>query len=159
VVKKKKRGLVLWSKDEIRLLKRLFPRGRARDVVEKTGRPLSAVRQKAYSMGITSGRYRLWLASEMKVVKRLYPIKSARSIGDKLGRSRDTVRAMARSIGVRKAKSFGPPPWSKKEDALLKKLYPDQENTKPDMAKKIRAEHLRWGLGDGIRGRRKSCAC
>jgi len=137
VSKKKKTGPVLWSKDEVRLLKRLFPLGKARQIVEKTGRPLSAVRQKAYGMGIKTRDNRLWLASEMKIVKKLYPIKTARSIAERLDRSLEAVRARASSMGVRKAKSFGPPPWSKKEDALLKKLYPDEENTKPDMAKQI----------------------
>jgi len=48
----KKSSPRLWSKDEVKLLKRLFPRGRAREIAEQTGRPLTAVRQKAYNMGL-----------------------------------------------------------------------------------------------------------
>jgi len=135
VAKKKKNNWVRWTKDEIRLLKRLFPRGKARDVAEKTGRPLSAVRQKAYSMGLATRQCRLWSASEIEIVKRLYPSQTAQTIANKLGRSEGTVIAKALSIGLRKTERR--PPWSKQEDALLKKLYPDQENTIPDIAKQI----------------------
>lgn len=48
----KKSGTRSWSEDEVKLLKRLFWRGRAREIAEQIGRPLTAVRQKAYSMGI-----------------------------------------------------------------------------------------------------------
>jgi len=37
----KKNSWVAWSEDEVKLLKRLFPRGRAREIAEQTGRPLT----------------------------------------------------------------------------------------------------------------------
>ena len=52
-----------------------------------------------------------------------------------LGRSEDTIRVKARSIGVRKGECRKP--WSKQEDALLEKLYPDQKNTKADIAEQL----------------------
>ena len=39
-------------------------------------------------------------------------------------------------MGLRKTKPASPP-WSKKEDALLKKLYPDRENTTANIARQI----------------------
>jgi hypothetical protein len=51
MVKKNKSGWIAWSEHEVELLKKLFPLGEAKQVVEKTGRPLTAVRQKAYTWG------------------------------------------------------------------------------------------------------------
>ena len=135
MVKRRKNNWVRWSKDEIKLLKRLFPLGKARQVAEKTGRSLKAVKQKAYDMGLGTRQNRRWSASEIEIVKRLYPIETARSIGARLGRSEKTVSVKARSIGVKKAECRLP--WSTREDALLKKLYPDRKNTKADIAEKI----------------------
>ena len=63
--KSKKNGWVSWSEDEVKLLKRLFPLGRAREVAKQTGRPLTAVRQKAYSMGIKTRELHLLSAKEI----------------------------------------------------------------------------------------------
>ncbi len=52
MAKMKKNSRVAWSEDEVKLLKRLFPRGRAREIAEQIGRPLTAVKHKAYSIGI-----------------------------------------------------------------------------------------------------------
>ncbi|MBW1945979.1 MAG: hypothetical protein JRJ51_24605, partial [Deltaproteobacteria bacterium] len=117
MVKKKKKGWVSWSEEELKLLKRLFLLGKARQIVEKTGRPLTAVRQKAYSMGLRTRPNRLWSASEIEVVKRLYPTEATQNIADRLGRSVEAVSARAHSMGVRKTEPHGPP-WSKQEDAL-----------------------------------------
>jgi len=38
-----KKARLAWSKDEVELLKRLFPQGRAREIAEQTGRSLKAV--------------------------------------------------------------------------------------------------------------------
>ncbi len=46
-----------WSEDEIKLLQKLFPSGRAREIANRTGRTLAAVRQQAYNMGITTREY------------------------------------------------------------------------------------------------------
>ena len=73
MAKNKRNGWISWSKDEVKLLKKLFPRGRAREVAERTGRPLTAVKQKAYYMGIKTKERRLWSANEIKLLKKLYP--------------------------------------------------------------------------------------
>ena len=99
----KKNGWVAWSEDEVKLLKRLFPQGRAREIAERIGRPLTSVRQKAYSMGIKTREWRLWSANEIKLLKKLYPTEDTQDIADKLGRSRISIRQKACNIGLKKA--------------------------------------------------------
>ncbi|MGB2808476.1 MAG: hypothetical protein WBC22_12095 [Sedimentisphaerales bacterium] len=120
--KSKKNSWVAWSEDEVKLLKRLFPRGRAREIAEQTGRSLATVRQKAYSMGIKTGEQRLWSANEVNLLKKLYPTEDTQSIADKLGRSWQSVSQKAASIGLKKTGI--PPVWSRHEKALLRKLHP-----------------------------------
>ena len=52
--KKKKKKLIkgLWSKSEIRILKKEFPNKSCTEVAAKLGRPLYAVKRKAYRLGI-----------------------------------------------------------------------------------------------------------
>ncbi len=52
MAKNKTTTWVRWSEDEVKLLRKLFMEGRAREVSDLTGRPLTAVKQKAYSMGL-----------------------------------------------------------------------------------------------------------
>ena len=58
-----------WSEGEVKLLKRLFTQGRARDIAEQTGRSLEAVKHKAYNMGIKTRECRHWL-KESYIVSR-----------------------------------------------------------------------------------------
>jgi len=48
MAKNNKNTWIHWSEDEIKLLKKLFPKGKARQVADQTGRTLAAVRQRAY---------------------------------------------------------------------------------------------------------------
>ena len=131
----KKNSWVAWSEDEVKLLKRLFPRGRAREIAEQTGRPLTAVRQKAYSMGIKTREWRLWSANEIKLLKKLYPSENTQSIADKLGRPSEWVRHKANRLGIKKVGTAPVCVWSKQEKALLRKLYPD--NSIPGIANQL----------------------
>jgi len=83
----KKKARRAWTKDEVKLLKGLFPQGRAREIAKRIGRSLTAVRQKAYDMGIKTRESRLWSDSEIRQLKRLYPSENPQSIAGKLGRS------------------------------------------------------------------------
>jgi len=131
----KKSGPRLWSEAEVKLLKRLFPCGRAREIAEQTGRPLTAVRQKAYSMGIKTRECRLWSANEVKLLKKLYPTEDTQDIADKLGRSRISINNKACNIGLKKAGIAPACVWSRQEEALLRKMYPD--NSVPDIANQL----------------------
>jgi hypothetical protein len=94
--------------------------GRAREIAEQTGRSLATVRQKAYNMGINTRERRLWSANEVKLLKKLYPTEDTQSIADKLGRPLESVKAIAYLNGLKKVGTA--PRWSRKENALLKKL-------------------------------------
>ena len=48
--KKLKKGL--WSKEEIQVLKKDFPKKPCAEVAKKLGRPFYAVKRKAYRLGI-----------------------------------------------------------------------------------------------------------
>ncbi len=100
MAKNKKNSWAAWSEDEVKLLKRLFPRGRAREIAEQTGRSLAAVKHKAYSMGIKTREWRLWSANEIKLLKKLYPTENTQSIADKLGRSRISINHKGCNIGL-----------------------------------------------------------
>jgi hypothetical protein len=72
MAKSKKNGWVSWSEDEVKLLRKLFPHGKARQISEQIGRPLTAVKQKAYSMGLKTRECpRLWSANEVKLLEKL----------------------------------------------------------------------------------------
>ncbi len=136
MVKKKDKRWVRWSKADLRVLKRLFPLGKGRQVADKVGRSLSTVKQKAYSMGLATRENRRWAASEIKIVRTLFLTKDTQKIAYRLGRTVEAVNARASSMGLRKTKPRGPT-WSKKEEALVKKLYPDRENTTANIARQI----------------------
>ena len=104
MAKAKKNSWVLWSQDEVKLLKRLYPKGKARQVSEQTGRPFTAVKQKAYDMGIANRRVRRWSAGEIKLLKKLHPHQTLQSIADTLGRSLSAIRYKALCLGLRKYK-------------------------------------------------------
>ncbi len=117
----------LWSKNEVRLLKKLYPDGRAREIAKRTGRPLTAIKQKAYSMGITINEKWKWSAEEIKLLKKLYPNESIRNIAEKLGRSKQAVmhKAHDEGLGLKKKKY---PHWSTQEINMLKRMYPDNSS-------------------------------
>jgi len=135
MVKSKKQKGISWSKDEVKLLKKLFPRGRAREIAEQTGRSLATVRQKAYSMGIKTRDCRLWSANEIKLLKKLYPTEDTQSIADKLGRSRFSIKQKACNISLKKAGTAPVCVWSGQEEALLMKMYPG--NSVSDIANQL----------------------
>ncbi len=58
--KTKKKARRAWTKDEVKLLNKLYPDGGAGEIAERIGRPLTAVRQKAYYMGIRTREYHFW---------------------------------------------------------------------------------------------------
>jgi hypothetical protein len=131
----KKIAWVAWSEDEVKLLKRLFPRGRAREIAEQTGRPLTAVRQKAYTMGIKTRELHIWSANEVKLLKKLYPSENTQSIADKLGLPLKLVKQKAYRLGLKKVGTAPVCVWSRQEEALLRKMYPD--NSVPDIANQV----------------------
>ncbi len=135
MAKRKKNTMVLWSKDEVKLLKKLFPKGKAREIVSQTGRSLAAVRQRAYEMGLRTRENRLWSANDIKQLRKLYLKKNQKveKVAHILGRSANAVKAKIRSIGISKYKPIRI--WSAREERLLKKLYTAKATS--DIAKQL----------------------
>ncbi len=121
MTKKKKHVRGAWSADEIRLVKKLFPSEGPGPVAEKLGCSVPAVKQRAYTMGLTMEGFRHWSADDVGLLRRLYPTADSKKLAEKLGRPLSAVRQRAYDMGLTKARYRL---WSAEELKLLKKLYP-----------------------------------
>ena len=54
--KVKKKAAYFWSKDEVKLLRKLYPTGTIQEIEDKTGRSLASIRYKANLIGIKRKR-------------------------------------------------------------------------------------------------------
>ena len=95
-----------WTKDDIRLLKRLYPRGNTRKIAERLCRPLTAVRQKAYDIGIKTEVYQYWNDEDVQRLVRLYPNTSINELVKRLDRSAGSIKTKARELGLRKSRDY-----------------------------------------------------
>ena len=91
-------GWVSWSNDEVKLLKRLFPRGKAKQVAAITGRQLTAVRQKAYSMGMRTRSPHVWTRDEIEYLKKVYFTEDIQVLADKFNMKPHSVKHKARYV-------------------------------------------------------------
>ena len=57
----------MWTTDETKLLRKLYPQGDVKTLTRRLRRPLTAIRQKAYSMGIRTDAHCPWSAEEVTV--------------------------------------------------------------------------------------------
>ena len=97
----KKNSWVAWSEDEIKLLKKLFPRGRARELAEQTGRTVRAIACKAQRLGL--GRSKpVWSKKELNLLKKLYPSRTAQQIADQIGRTVLATQLRIAKLGLKK---------------------------------------------------------
>ena len=95
-----------WTQDDIKLLKRLYPRGNTRMIAEKLGRPLTAVRQKAYDMGMKTEVYNYWTEDDLEILIRLYPEMETDELARRFSRSAGSIKTKARQLGLKKSKSY-----------------------------------------------------
>jgi len=95
-----------WTEDDIKLLKRLYPRGNTRMIADKLCRPLTAVRQKAYDMGMKTDIYSYWTEDDLKLLSRLSPDTISDELAQRFGRSAGSVKTKARQLGLRKSDSY-----------------------------------------------------
>jgi hypothetical protein len=100
------RGPWSWTEDDIKLLKRLYPRGNTRMIAEKLCRPLTAVRQKAYDMGMKTDVYQYWTDDDLRLLRKLYPNTITDELAERFGRSPGSIKTKARQLGLRKTRSF-----------------------------------------------------
>ena len=108
MAKKKKliKGPWSWTKDDIRLLKRLYPKGNIKKIAERLNRPLTAVRQKAYDMGMKTSVYNYWTKDELRLLRKSYANTVTQELADKLNRSAGSVKTKARQLGLKKTKRY-----------------------------------------------------
>ena len=95
-----------WTKDDIRLLKKLYPHGNTKKIAERLNRPLTAVRQKAYDIGMKTDVYQYWSKGDMKLLEKLYPNAITQELAERLGRSAGSIKTKARQLGLRKTDSY-----------------------------------------------------
>ena len=100
--KKLIKGPWSWTKDDIKLLKKLYPHGNTKKIAERLCRPLTAVRQKAYDIGIKTDIYHYWSEDELKLLAKLFPNTSTQQLAEKLKRSPGSIKTKAREMGLRK---------------------------------------------------------
>jgi hypothetical protein len=106
MAKKKKliKGPWSWKKEDIKLLKKLYPHGNIKKIAERLNRPLTAVRQKAYDIGMKSDVYNYWTKEDLKLLKKLYANTVTTELADRLKRSAGSVKTKARQLGLKKNK-------------------------------------------------------
>ncbi len=95
-----------WTKDDIKLLKRLYPRGNTKMIAAKLCRPLTAVRQKAYDLGMKTDIYSYWTEDDLKLLSKLYPNTITDELAERFGRSAGSIKTKARQLGLRKSDSY-----------------------------------------------------
>ncbi|HUT47496.1 MAG TPA: hypothetical protein VMX36_14540 [Sedimentisphaerales bacterium] len=95
-----------WTEDDIKLLKQLYPRGNTRMIAAKLCRPLTAVRQKAYDMGMKTDIYNYWTEDDLKLLSKLYANTITGELAERFGRSAGSVKTKARQLGLKKSQSY-----------------------------------------------------
>ncbi len=95
-----------WTEDDIKLLKQLYPRGNTKMIAEKLCRPLTAVRQKAYDMGMKTEIYNYWTEDDLELLARLYPDTMTNELARRFGRSAGSVKTKARQLGLKKSQGY-----------------------------------------------------
>jgi len=95
-----------WKKEDIRLLKRLYPRGNTKKIAERLNRPLTAVRQKAYDMGMKTNVYQYWKPEDLDLLTELYADTDTEELARRFRRSAGSVKTKARQLGLKKSDSY-----------------------------------------------------
>ena len=103
---KRFKGPWSWTTEDIRLLRRLYPRGNTKKVAERLGRPLSCVRQKAYDLGMRTKVYQYWTEEDLNLLAELYPDTPPDELARRFSRSAGSVKIKARQLGLKKSDSY-----------------------------------------------------
>lgn len=95
-----------WTKDDIKLLKKLYPHGNTRMIARRLNRPLTAVRQKAYDMGMKTEGYQYWTEEDLKLLREFYPDTATDELAGRFTRSTGAIKTKARQMGLRKSRNY-----------------------------------------------------
>ena len=90
-----------WSRQEIALLKKLYPHNTIRDIAKELGRTPAAVLGRAHKSGICEQR-NIWSKKELNLLKKLYPTRTAEQIAEQIGRPLQATRKKIVLLGLRK---------------------------------------------------------
>ena len=104
--KKLIKGPWSWTAEDITLLKKLYPKGNTKMIAERLNRPLTAVRQRAYDMGMKTDVYRYWTEDDLKLLARLYPDMTAPELASQFNRSEGSIKTKALQLGLRKSQKY-----------------------------------------------------
>lgn len=95
-----------WKKKDIRLLKRNYKRGNIKQLAERLNRPLTAVRQKAYDMGMKTEVYKFWKPEELEMLTELYADTDTEDLAKIFQRSVGSIKTKARQLGLKKSENY-----------------------------------------------------
>jgi hypothetical protein len=95
-----------WTAEDINLLKKLYPKGNIKMIAGRLNRPLTAVRQKAYDMGMKTDVYRYWTEDDLKLLARLYPDMTASELASQFNRSEGSIKTKALQLKLRKSPQY-----------------------------------------------------
>ncbi|MCK5113488.1 MAG: hypothetical protein KAR11_01845 [Phycisphaerae bacterium] len=111
-----------WSKDEIKMLKNLYPQNPNKYLAKKLKRTEAALTTKAAELGLKkvvrfSGRN--WKPREIDFLEKSYHKMTYRQIAEKMDRSTASVSAMAVKLELTGNRSS----WTKNEDNIIRRHY------------------------------------
>ena len=95
-----------WTADDIKLLKKLYPQGNIQMIAKRLNRPLTAVRQKAYDMGMKTNVYRYWTEDALKLLAKLYPDTTTQELASRFNRSEGSIKTKALQLKLRKSQRY-----------------------------------------------------
>ncbi len=104
--KKRTFGPWSWTKEDIRLLKRLYPKGNTKKVAERLGRQLTTVRQKAYDIGMKTNVYQYWTDEDLNLLAKLYADTPTKELAERFRRTAGSIKTKARQLGLKKSDSY-----------------------------------------------------
>ena len=75
-------------------------------IADKLRRPLTAVRQKAYDIGMKTDIYNYWTEDDLEILTSLYPDTETDELARRFRRSAGSVKTKARQLGLKKSQSY-----------------------------------------------------
>ena len=102
---KKSNGRRRWSEDDINLLRELYPVMSTCQLSQRLDRPLTAVRQRAYEMGLKTDGFNYWSKKDEQFLKKHFSRRSTKSMAKELDRSLQAVKGKAQRMGLKKSKN------------------------------------------------------
>lgn len=117
--------VIHWTEEEDKIICECYPSGGSRECSKfLKSRSTEAIRKRAMVLGIVRERYR-WSNEEDDFLREHYlEYGSAKCAEYLTNRNQDSIRARAAKLGIfTPRKTSSPVPWTKEEDALLKKTF------------------------------------